>query len=275
MMSATVPFDSADLTRRLGATAAEIQLVFRSRVDSTNDELRRLSRSGAPSWTVVVAEEQTAGRGRQGRHWHSARGLGLYLSVLVRSHAVAADAPRWTIAASVAACRACHGVGAEEVCIKWPNDLLYRDRKLAGMLTELRSSGERVEEVVIGSGFNVAHRGADFPEELRGRVTSLRGAGATPLRTRERLAAGYLLELRSQLELLQAGDWQAVAGSWHGLSPASRGRRVRVLGGSGEFVGVTCGLAPSGALQVEREDGSRVELHQGENVIDEEPGTCC
>ena len=178
MMQPAGTFDTRIAERDLGELAGVIRWIALAEIDSTNDEARRRARQGAPSWTVVVADCQRSGRGRLGREWHSAAGFGLYLSVLIRPGGVLSEPARWTIAASVAACRACHHLGAKDVAIKWPNDLVLAGRKLAGTLTELRSNGSCVEEVVIGTGFNVGHRTEDLPVAL---------LSGTPYSTEERL----------------------------------------------------------------------------------------
>ena len=147
MTPATGTFDTRVAERSLGEFRGAIHWVALAEIDSTNDEARRRARHGAPGWTVIVADRQRAGRGRLGREWYSAAELGLYLSVLIRPGGAVPEPARWTIAASVAACRACHQLGAEEIAIKWPNDLVLAGRKLAGTLTELRSSGQHIEEV--------------------------------------------------------------------------------------------------------------------------------
>ena len=115
---------------------SDARIVVLTTVSSTNDEMRRLAERGAKDGTVVIAGEQTAGRGRRGSRWHSAPGLGLYLSALFRPGGRSEQLTRWTLAASVAAVEACREAGASEVCIDWPNDLTWRGKKLAGILTQ-------------------------------------------------------------------------------------------------------------------------------------------
>ena len=237
---------------------------------STNDEVRRRSLAGAPSGTVVLAEEQTAGRGRMGRAWFSKRGLGLYISTLIRPSVHVGPVTRWSVASALAACEACRKV-ADGVIIKWPNDLQHGELKLAGVLTELRSAGPRVEEVIVGAGFNVNHRFADFPPPLMKAATSLLQARGGRAVERELLATEYLGHLGERVAALERGDWEEVLDAWSRLAPAAEGVRVRVQpsGGRGRdisFEGITRGLDSSGALRVERDNGRVVTLHLGETV---------
>jgi BirA family biotin operon repressor/biotin-[acetyl-CoA-carboxylase] ligase len=257
------------LLDRLGSQAGLGPVHALGRTSSTNDALRRLAAAGAPEGTVVLAEEQTAGRGRLGATWHSPPGSGLYLSVLFRPPGAAADATRFTLVSAVAACEAVRGVGAEEVAIKWPNDLLWRGRKVAGTLAELRTTGTAVLDLVVGTGFNVAQEGEDdFPPELAGRAASLRMATGGAV-DRERLFALYVADLLQGARRLRAGHWEAVRARWSALAFAASGGRVRVLPGRGEpsFEGVTEGIDASGALRVRDERGALRSLSLGESLL--------
>ena len=134
---------------------------------STNDAVRALAAAGAPEGTIVVANEQTAGRGTKGRTWHSPSGLGLYVSILLRPASVA-DVPL-----ARDAVEASHGLAAR---IRWPNDILFDGRKLGGVLCESVFAGDRPEFVIVGIGLNVAHGPRDFPDDLRETAVSIASA---------------------------------------------------------------------------------------------------
>ncbi len=261
-------FDLPRALRLLGSAADVGPVHVVGRTSSTNDEVRRLAAGGAPEGTVVVAEEQTAGRGRLGAAWHSPAGSGLYLSVLFRPSGAPPHATRFTLASAVAACEAARGVGADEVGIKWPNDLLWRRRKVAGTLAELRTSGTTVLDLVVGTGFNVAQEEEDFPSTLAGRAASLTMAAGRPVE-RERLFALYVAALLDAARQLRAGEWDAVRARWSALALASTGGRVRVLPGRGAppFDAITEGIDATGALRV-RDDGGAVRtLSLGESLL--------
>src|SRR5262245_63852525 len=159
-------------------------------VGSTNDTLRERARAGAASWHVVIADRQILGRGREGRTWISAPG-DLFLSVLLRPEDLSQTHRVLPLLAGIAGCEAAREWGLE-ARLKWPNDLLVGERKLAGILVEATSSGARVESLVLGIGVNLA---SDPPQELRGAATSVRvETGHAP--AVETASAGILAALR-------------------------------------------------------------------------------
>lgn len=144
---------------------------------STNDIARELARRGAIHGTVVIAEEQTRGRGTKGRSWHSPRGLGLYVTFILRfSRALPAPAalPLLPLAAGLGTAEAVHLAAGAEVDLKWPNDLIWQKRKLGGILAESVFLGDAAEYALVGVGVNLNHQEEDFPETLRPHSTSIR-----------------------------------------------------------------------------------------------------
>ncbi|MBQ9393042.1 MAG: biotin--[Oscillospiraceae bacterium] len=144
-------------------------------VDSTNNVCRDLARQGAPDGTVVIADCQTAGRGRKGRSFLSPAGMGLYLSILWRPLCQAEELLPLTALAAVAVCRAVERLGGESPRIKWPNDIIMNGKKVCGILTEMTLEGESgtVDTAVVGIGVNCRQRTQDFPPELREIAASL------------------------------------------------------------------------------------------------------
>jgi BirA family biotin operon repressor/biotin-[acetyl-CoA-carboxylase] ligase len=250
------------------------RLELRDSVGSTNDVALQLARDGAPPGTVVVADRQTAGRGRLASGWHSPAGVGLYLSVLLRPRAEVGELTRWTLGAAVAACESCRQLSGGEVVIRWPNDLLWRGRKLAGVIAELRSVGSRAREMIIGAGFNVGQREGDWPVGLIDRAASLRMASEEERPPdRELLLALFLRELSGVVEQLEQGRWAALAQRWERLAPAATGAAVRVVpraGGEDGYDGVTAGLDTVGALRVRTAGGAVRTVRQAESVRSKE-----
>jgi BirA family biotin operon repressor/biotin-[acetyl-CoA-carboxylase] ligase len=249
----------------LGAT-----LVYLAVTGSTNDVATRLAADGAPTGTLVVASEQTKGRGRQGRSWFSPRDAGVYFSIVFRGRTadqggrddgvgerLQPDVCLITLAAGVAAAEGVERATGVRARIKWPNDLVVEDedgdpgagsrRKLAGILAEGSVAGGVLQHVVVGIGINV--RDSAYPLELAGRVTSLeREAG------REvdgfRVLAECLASLNVRWHELRWGAHERVLDEWRRRSPSSRGAPVIVDGHSGPAQGVTVGLREDGALMV-------------------------
>ena len=206
--------------------------------DSTNERARELASSGAPHGTLVTADEQSAGRGRQGRTWTAAPRSALLMSVVVRD--LRETLP---LVAAVAICEAL----PLDCAIKWPNDIWVKERKLAGILVEARP---QEGWAVLGIGLNV--RTTEFPEELRETATSLllEGVDLTAEAVLERVLAALSDWLpRSTADVLEA--WRA--------RDALLGRPVRWANGSG----VGRGVDETGALLVDTADG-RVALQAGE-----------
>ena len=143
-------------------------------IESTNTHAKQLAKAGAPHGTVLIADHQTGGRGRRGRSFHSPAGVGVYLSVLLRPNCPPDQLMHLTCAAAVASCDAVEAAAGIRPGIKWTNDLVWQQKKLAGILTELSLTPDgKVEYAVIGIGINCCHTPEDFPEEIRGIASSL------------------------------------------------------------------------------------------------------
>ena len=235
-------------------------LHFSEELPSTNDRARELADAGADHGEVVIAESQTAGRGRRGRTWASPAGRNLYLSVVLRPNLPPQRAPEITLVASVAACDACRKAGVE-AGIKWPNDLLVGGRKVAGILTELSAEPDLVHWVVLGIGVNLNSGPADFPAELRGVATSLSIERGQPV-PRALFAAALLSELEQWLDRHASEGFAPIRAAWCERS-VTLGREVRVDADGGELTGVAEDIDASGALLV-RGKGGLVRIVSGD-----------
>lgn len=222
---------------------------------STNTEAARQARLGAPEGLCVVAREQTAGRGRQERVWISPPGAGLYCSTILRPRLDLSAWPLLTLAAAVAVHDALLDTCNLETDIKWPNDILARERKLCGILAETVES-ERGRACVIGIGINLSDKA--FPVELRETATSVeamtRRAGDA-----ETLLEALLRALAGRYSTLQeAGGPGLTIKAWTERSSYAEGRHVRVSLAGRAFDGTTRGLEPDGALRVETDGEIRI-----------------
>lgn len=176
---------------------------FLPQTGSTNTEMKRLAREGAEHGTVLIAAEQTAGRGRMGRSFASPKN-GLYLTILLRPDCAAERLPTLTPCAAIAVCRALKRVCGMEAGIKWPNDILFNGKKLCGILTEGIGTPDGIA-VVLGIGLNVNTAEADFPAELRGAAASIRSV--TGRKTdMTRLSAALIAELDRVYDQWLRGD---------------------------------------------------------------------
>lgn len=223
-------------------------------VDSTNTYLRSLV--DAPEWTCVTAERQTAGRGRQNRHWYSEPGEGLYLSVLLRPVERLSPLPLISLAAAIAVAETVINLGITGVDIKWPNDLLIVDRKISGILVEATGLADGGHpRVIVGIGVNLNHR--SFPPDLEGRATSLLnqlGRETKPERFRDQL----LERLSEWYGHWRSGKVEEILSRWLALSTYGHNREVTVTHGNKVLTGRTNGLTRDGALLLLTADG-RVE----------------
>jgi BirA family biotin operon repressor/biotin-[acetyl-CoA-carboxylase] ligase len=245
-------------TGRLGRT-----LFHFYSVDSTNAFALRLIAHGrpAPDGTLVLAESQTAGRGRMGRSWHSESEHGLYLSLVLKPQASPAFAPLFTLACAVALHNAVERVTRVDADIKWPNDLLAEGKKVAGILAEIHADLDRIHFLVIGAGLNVNHQA--FPEELRETATSLRLVSGH-LHSRLEILVNFLEEFEALLDRFSSEGPGTIVSEWTRHSSFAGGRRVEIADGFRVVEGITRGLNPYGALRVETDGGRVEELYSGE-----------
>ncbi len=232
-------------------------MVHHDATTSTNDVARRLGASGAAAGTVVLAEEQTGGRGRQGRRWAAPRGRSLTLSVLVRDEP--AGAPLLPLASALAVCEACELIAAVQCLIKWPNDVLVDGRKIAGILIEARPQ-ERW--AVVGIGLNVDTDEHELEPELRVTAGSLRIATGSTI-DRERVLEALLDALSHWIGPGAAHSGDRVVAAY-AARDALRGRRIAWSAGDRQLEGEAAGIDEAGNLVVFLDGGERVLLDAGE-----------
>ena len=231
---------------------------------STNTSLYTLGRQGDPEGTVVLADEQTAGRGQAGKVWISPPGCNLYVSALLRPAIVPAQAPQISLLAAVALVDTLRQEGA--VCgIKWPNDVLIRRRKVAGVLTEMETHQDAVRFVVVGIGINVNMT----QEALQDRLGSI-AESATSLRvalglevSRERLLATLMERLEHWYDRFIADGKAVLQEAWEARS-LMRGRRISAQTSGAILEGTAEGIDGTGRLQLRRNDGAMIALTSAE-----------
>ncbi len=255
-------FDRAAVNERIHSTRFAGRLQHFASIDSTNLQAVAAAQNGAADGTVLIADEQTAGRGRGGHTWHSAVGDGLYLSTIVQPRMDLAEALWISLATGLAVQRAIAEVAGIKPDIRWPNDLLLPTKKCGGILVETTSisptvdSPARLRYAVIGIGINVNH--PKFPTELEALATSLH-IETSKTHTREELAAQLLIALDAELAALEAELRGATKSAtllerFTAASSWVAGKRVRV-DEEGGYTGTTCGLDRRGFLLVRADDG--------------------
>jgi BirA family biotin operon repressor/biotin-[acetyl-CoA-carboxylase] ligase len=231
------------------ARLPERRIEWRNTIDSTMHEAGRLAEAGCASGTTAGAEEQTAGHGRYGRHWHSEPEAGLYFSVVLRYPFPPDTLPVVTLALGLAVSEAILKA-SDVVCdLRWPNDVLIQSKKCAGILPQFDGSA-----IVAGIGINVNH--AAFPEDLAAIATSLRIASGRP-QSRERLLVEVLPAIDSFLAMLQREGKDPIIELFSRASSYAIGRRVQVDQGDCTITGTTAGLTPAGFLTVRDSAGKQ------------------
>jgi len=230
---------------------------------STNDEAIKYASSQEPEGLVVLSESQTLGRGRMGRKWSSPKGKGLWFSVLLRPSLTANECTKLTIAAAVSLRRAINQITGATPDIKWPNDLLVKGRKVAGILTEMQAELDCVKYVIIGVGVNVNQSGDEFPEQLREIAASLKIITGVPI-NRTALAEEIFREMDKDYKRIAQGRFEEIAQEW-AINCGSLNANVDIQTGHRRITGRAESLDEVGALLVRTEHG-RIERVTGGDV---------
>ena len=266
-----------ELDRALSAARARLgpftRVEFFPEIGSTNDIALQRAHAGSPHGTVVLADMQTAGRGRRGRAWHSPPEAGVYLSAVLRAEAWADSLSLLTLAAGVAVAQSIRSATGLVVELKWPNDVVIGRpwRKLAGILSETASANPKVDAVVVGIGVNV--RGGSFPPEIAHRATALEIELGRPV---DRLA--FIIELLASLAAvtddLRRGHGAQMLDAWRSMGgDGLGGAPVRWNDGGTLRRGLARDLAGDGALLVDVGGGRVERLVAGEVIWDRLSGT--
>jgi BirA family biotin operon repressor/biotin-[acetyl-CoA-carboxylase] ligase len=231
------------------------------KTDSTNRVALELGHAGEPEGTVVLAEEQTAGKGRAGRAWQSERAAGIYVTLLLRPRLAPVQAPLLTMMAGLSARTAIEAQTRLAADLKWPNDLILGGKKVGGILTEMHAEPSQVRFVIVGIGLNVNQE--KFPGELGTTASSLRIETGKQV-SRLELLVRLLREFENDYNRFLREGPAGVTEKFETVSSYARGKRVRVTNGSASFAGTTAGLGPEGLLLVKRDDGQVVTVISGD-----------
>jgi BirA family biotin operon repressor/biotin-[acetyl-CoA-carboxylase] ligase len=256
-----------DLLARLGKTKVigrDIR-VFEE-TTSTNDIVEKLARDGVKEGVVVFAESQTRGRGRLGRKWISPAHKGLWFSILLRPKLRPQQTTQLTVASATALRRAIFSETNIRPEIKWPNDILMRGKKVAGILTELSAEVDRVRHIILGIGIDVNLNANEFPAELKKTATSLKieTSDAVP---RAELAVAILRELDFDYARIGGGKFPAIADEWES-GCTTIGKNVTVHIGNREIRGRAESLDDDGTLRLRTEHGHLERIIGGDITLE-------
>jgi BirA family biotin operon repressor/biotin-[acetyl-CoA-carboxylase] ligase len=226
---------------------------YHESVTSTQEIAHRFALDGALEGTLIIADEQVKGRGRLGRAWHSPKGTGIWMSIILRPAIPPQQAPQLTLLAAVSMVKAIIRVTNIQPEIKWPNDILINGKKIVGILTELQAEADRVNSVIIGMGINVNTAEVNFPADILDRATSLRVVHGEAL-SRSALVKALLEEMEKLYDTYLDEGFPFIKVMWESYA-ASLGKMITARTLKGELYGLAKGITAEGSLILEDEDG--------------------
>lgn len=236
-------------------------------VDSTQKITYKLAYDNAAEGTVVIAEEQTAGRGRMDRKWHSPKYTGIWMSIILRPKLPIPKAPQLTLIAAVGVVQAIEEVTGLLPEIKWPNDILINGKKVTGILTEMQAEADRIHSIIIGIGINVNSKKEDFPAELEQLASSL-SIESQSIVDREKLIRAIFEKLEKLYLLYLEKGFFPIKLMWESYAVSiGKGITARTL--TGEIKGKAIGITEDGVLLIEDSDGHIHNIYSADIQIDE------
>lgn len=240
------------------------EISFYEKTGSTNTLAMQLA-EGMSEGAVIISDSQEKGRGRLGRSWVSPPGVNIYMSIMLRPRIGPGDATLLTIMTAVACTKALRRATGLHISIKWPNDLIVYDRKLGGILTELKIARRRIVCAVIGIGINVNIDTKDFPREIRKIATSIKNESGKAF-AREVLVAEILNEMNGWYAVLNALQRQALISEWQRLT-STLGKRVMVIAGEDTYTGLAETIDNEGMLILRLASGERKRISSGDLTV--------
>lgn len=237
------------------------QIVSYEVIDSTNVKAKQLANEGKNQNLLVLAEEQTAGRGRRGRGWSSPKGSGIWMSLLLHPQIAPQNASMLTLVSALALVKAIKEVTQLEAQIKWPNDIILNGKKVCGILTEMSSEVDYIHYVVIGIGINA--NTTEFPEEIQPIATSLQLAGNKEVNRAELVAVIMKHFERYYERFIKTEDMRELQEEYNN-SLVHKNQNVKIINGSTITEGIARGIDTDGSLLVELEEGRILPVISGE-----------
>jgi len=235
------------------------RVIYFRTIDSTNTYALKLAARGAPEGTVVIAEEQTSGKGRLGRRWLSPPGKGIYLSVVLHPRIKLEFLTHFSILSALAVAETVEGLSTSPPHIKWPNDILLSHKKVAGVLVELSTENDLVSYLIVGIGLNLLQEEKDFPPDLRDEATSILIETGEVV-CREKVVVRLIHILEYWYKVLLASGPTPILERWKDYSYHWMGKEVKVVTPDGEFYGISEGIGDEGSFLVRRGDGELKEV---------------
>lgn len=250
-----------EIESRLTTAWVGRQVVYEPVVDSTNNKAKRLAEEGAGHGTLVLADQQSQGKGRRGRSWSTPPGTAVAMTVIVRPGMRPEQASMLTLIMGLAVASACRSLFELDAQIKWPNDIVIGGKKLCGILTEMSAEMNEIHYLVIGTGINVNME--EFPMEIRDTATSLCLELGKKVR-RADVIQRCLEYFEQYYDVFMETENLSRLQKLYNQLLVSRDRQVRVLTPGNEYQGISRGINDKGELLVEREDGKTEAVYAGE-----------
>ncbi|MGM7721946.1 biotin--[acetyl-CoA-carboxylase] ligase [Metabacillus sp. Hm71] len=235
---------------------------FEETVTSTQKIAQSLANEGAPEGTIVVADQQTSGRGRMSRVWYSPSGTGIWMSMIIRPKIPINRTPQLTLLTAVAIVQAIEELTPLKPDIKWPNDILLNGKKIVGILTELQAEADQVHSVIIGTGINVNQTKEDFPEELQNVATSIKVETGSDWE-RAQFIQTILLKFEGLYSLFLSQGFKPIKLLWESYAISLQKTIIaRTLKGTIE--GKAIGIDDDGVLIIEKNDQSIERIYSAD-----------
>jgi len=254
-----------ELEESFAGKAFGYRLHYYAKIGSTNDEAFHLGLAGAPEGTAVLADTQTKGRGRFQRSWHSPAGANIYTSVILRPSLKITESSQIPIMAGVAVADALERYCSGKISLKWPNDVLVHEKKIAGILSQARMMGNHLDFIVLGIGINVNMRHELFPEKICGTATSLILEAGREIRREDVLISLYENLEKWYKQLTQKG-FGSVKFKW--LSMTSMiGRNVQVAFKNETVVGKATEIDDDGSLILLTDGNKKITVSSGDATM--------
>ncbi len=238
-------------------------IIYLGSIDSTNTYAKKAAEGSFTEGTVVIADEQTAGKGRLGKHWVSTKGKGIWMSIMLKPDILPADAPKLTITAAYAVAKALWDCCNLNAAIKWPNDIIAGGKKLCGILTEMSAEADEIKSIIVGIGINANMVYEDFGAEVSDIATSIRLQTGRAV-SRKALAASVLNEFeKAYKDFVKEGSLKSFLEEYKNKS-AVLGKEIRVISKKEEIIGMAVDISEEGHLVVRLADGALKEIMSGE-----------
>ncbi|GHU81744.1 bifunctional ligase/repressor BirA [Clostridia bacterium] len=263
LQSTADALNESEIEKVLNTHTIGQKIIYFSSIDSTNAEVKRIAVKGAEHGTVVIAGEQTLGKGRFGREWSSPKGTGIWLSVLLRTDMSPANISGITLAAGLGICKAIRSLTGCNAQIKWPNDIIIGNKKICGILTEMTAEADRINYAVLGVGINV--NTAEFPVEIEHKATSLMLATGRKV-PRLNLLSEILQQLEIELDEYLLNPQNDLISQYRRLC-ATIGREVAVSRNNTNLQGKAVNIDNNGELVVKLADGKQISVSSGEVTV--------